>query len=47
MIDLETLAAPLVKFLQEKGNPYQRIVITNESIKLVSDQYSILVNIVE
>lgn len=47
MVELDILAVPLVKFLQENGNPHQTIVITSESIKLVSDEYSIPVNLVE
>ncbi|MEK5432651.1 BC1881 family protein [Lysinibacillus sp. FSL R7-0073] len=41
MDELEVLVAPLIKFLHNNFNPYCRIEITQDSIKVVQDVISV------
>ena len=44
MDKLKELCRPLVEYLEQNKNPYCKIVISQDSIKLVSTDMFILVN---
>lgn len=44
---LEEVAKPLVKYLRASGNPHQKIIIDQMSVKIVSDDVFIPVKEIE